>query len=295
MVYSILGWVAETVYCSLPQGKLVERGFLTGPYCPIYGFGAVFVLALLAPYSRHPAFIFILGAIVTSVLEYAVSFIMEKIFHMRWWDYSQRRFNINGRVCLLNSVLFGILCLFLVLFIHPLVVKLIAEIPLNYLYIVSAVVLGAFLVDCLYSTRATLRLGQHLAKVEAMQAKIKADLAELRETLEDFSVKEELSDLKENLDGFREEQNEKFREWLESHDTFSDILEARAQWQSEVKDKLEASKEKMEAGLSALKKPANYQERRLLRSFPSLSHNKAESDNVLKELRAKLKVRNHNT
>ena len=88
MIYSIIGWVYESTICSIGHRKLINRGFLNGPYCPIYGTGAVLVLLFFA------------GALVTCSLEYLTSWLMEKLFHARWWDYSKRKFNIGGRVCL---------------------------------------------------------------------------------------------------------------------------------------------------------------------------------------------------
>ena len=103
MAYSFLGWCGEMVYCSLGQGKLCEkRGFLNGPLCPIYGHGALLVLTALGG-STNPLVTFAAGAVLTSAVEYVTSYLMEKLFHMRWWDYSHKRWNLNGRVCLQKS------------------------------------------------------------------------------------------------------------------------------------------------------------------------------------------------
>ena len=114
IVYSVAGWLCEDVYVGIGKKKLVNRGFLYGPYCPIYGFGALIVLYPLMMLGDHPVLVFFGGMVLTSVLEYFTSWIMEKLFHERWWDYSTYRFNINGRVCLLNSVLFGLMSLIVV-------------------------------------------------------------------------------------------------------------------------------------------------------------------------------------
>ena len=87
-VYSILGWVCECIYCSVPAKKFVNRGFLSGPYCPIYGFGALIVIGVLAPLGYNAAAIFFGGMILASILEYCSGFLLEQIFHMQWWDYS---------------------------------------------------------------------------------------------------------------------------------------------------------------------------------------------------------------
>ena len=109
MFYSFAGWCGEMVYCSIGQRKLCEkRGFLNGPICPIYGHGALVVLIVLRGGCESPVATFFLGALLTSAVEYITSYAMEKLFHMRWWDYSRYRFQLNGRICLLNSSLFGL-------------------------------------------------------------------------------------------------------------------------------------------------------------------------------------------
>ena len=103
ILYSFLGWCGETVYCSLGQRRLCEkRGFLNGFLCPIYGHGALLVLYALHGGCESPLLTFLFGMLLTSAVEYVTSYYMEKLFHMRWWDYSHYRFQINGRVCLLN-------------------------------------------------------------------------------------------------------------------------------------------------------------------------------------------------
>ena len=105
----MLGWLME-VTCKLFQfHRFINRGFLIGPYCPIYGFGAVFVTLLLSGFSDHPVAVFLLAMLVCGTLEYVTSYVMEKLFHARWWDYSQRKFNLNGRVCANTLIPFGLL------------------------------------------------------------------------------------------------------------------------------------------------------------------------------------------
>ena len=100
--YSFLGWVCECIYCSIPAKKFINRGFLEGPYCPIYGCGAMLVIYLLTPFAAKPLLLFVAGILVTSALEYITSWLMEMFFHTKWWDYSTYPFNINGRICLIS-------------------------------------------------------------------------------------------------------------------------------------------------------------------------------------------------
>ena len=108
LFYSFLGWVYESILVSVQERRFVNRGFLNGPLCPIYGTGAVLASLLLGGLSGHPVLLFLVSALGASVLEYATSWAMERLFHARWWDYTDFRFNLNGRVCLLGAVVFGL-------------------------------------------------------------------------------------------------------------------------------------------------------------------------------------------
>lgn len=130
VVYSMIGWVYECVLETFRQKKLVNRGFLNGPYCPIYGFGSLLDVLVLG-WIENPVCLFLVSAILTSTLEYITSIVMEKAFDVRWWDYNDfkftikgktidvGKFNINGRVCLVGALAFGTLSILLVKFIHP--------------------------------------------------------------------------------------------------------------------------------------------------------------------------------
>lgn len=101
-IYAILGWIIETTLVSIEKRKFVNRGFLIGPYCPIYGFGGLAITILLKNYTKDPIVLFLMAVIICGTLEYFTSYIMEKIFKARWWDYSAKKYNINGRICLEN-------------------------------------------------------------------------------------------------------------------------------------------------------------------------------------------------
>ena len=116
---AVLGWLME-VTCKLIQfHRFINRGFLLGPYCPIYGFGAVLVTLLLSRYADSVAAVFVLAMVVCGTLEYLTSYLMEKLFHARWWDYSHKRFNLNGRVCADTLIPFGLLGLLMIYVVKP--------------------------------------------------------------------------------------------------------------------------------------------------------------------------------
>lgn len=148
MAYSFLGWIFESICCSFIQKKPVfNRGFLIGPICPIYGYGAVFLIVLLKKYYDDPVALFVMAVVGASILEYITSYIMEKIFHARWWDYTDRRFNLNGRICLGNAILFGILGLCLMYYINPFYESIISNLSPYLLEIISISIFILYLVD----------------------------------------------------------------------------------------------------------------------------------------------------
>lgn len=117
-IYSVIGWVWETIVCSVQEKKFVYRGFLNGPYCPIYGFGALAFIFFASPFSFSPITLFIAGTIIASVLEYVTSYILEKSFHTKWWDYSDHKYNLNGRIALIPSLFWGFLSVILIYFVN---------------------------------------------------------------------------------------------------------------------------------------------------------------------------------
>ena len=124
MIYALAGWILEVIYALFADKKLTNRGFLIGPICPIYGVGCVLIILLLTPYKNHPIGLFVLAIVICSILEYFTSYFMEKLFKARWWDYSNRKFNINGRICLETMIPFGIVACFIIYIVNPFVVEI---------------------------------------------------------------------------------------------------------------------------------------------------------------------------
>ena len=148
MIYSFIGYLTEITCCSINNKKLiVNRGFCLGPYLPIYGFSSVIMNIFLAKYSKDIITLFVMSAFVCTLMEYMTSLILEKIFHARWWDYTEKKFNLSGRVCLENSCLFGLGGVFIVSILHPFLDGLVSMIPNNVLIILSIVLFVIFMID----------------------------------------------------------------------------------------------------------------------------------------------------
>ena len=165
-IYSILGWCYEVVLDFVARQKLVNRGFLMGPYCPIYGFGAGLVLLLFYDQNLNPIALFLASAAICTALEYFTSYWMERFFHARWWDYSKKHFQINGRVCLEGFLAFGAMSVILVYWLHPGVAALLELIPPLGMIIAAAVFAGWFAFDIIRSVLSALHLDQKLARLQ---------------------------------------------------------------------------------------------------------------------------------
>lgn len=131
-LYAFAGWAAEVLFAAFRHGRFVNRGFLCGPLCPIYGIGLVLVALLLEPLGNHWVQLFLVAAALTTGVELVAGYLMEKLFHHRWWDYSAMPLNIGGYVCLPFSLLWGAACVLIEKVVHPLVVRLVAWIPHGY-------------------------------------------------------------------------------------------------------------------------------------------------------------------
>lgn len=152
IIYSFLGWCME-VACKLKEYKrFINRGFLIGPYCPIYGLGAIAITILLYRYSYDPVVLFVMSVITCMILEYTTSYVMEKLFKARWWDYSRRKFNLNGRVCLGTAIPFGILGLFIFYVSNPFIIGIFNKLNTNALNIIAIILLLVFVIDIVIST-----------------------------------------------------------------------------------------------------------------------------------------------
>lgn len=150
--YAFLGWCME-VCCKYVQfGKFINRGFLIGPYCPIYGWGAIAITILLKRYTYDPLVLFIMSTLVCSIIEYFTSYFMEKKYHARWWDYSSKKFNINGRICLETLIPFGILGLFIMYVTNPMLFKIYQSMSEIVVHIISITLFTIFIVDNIISS-----------------------------------------------------------------------------------------------------------------------------------------------
>lgn len=177
MLYSIIGWVYESFICSVSHKKFINRGFLNGPYCPIYGWGAILVILALGR-IENPILLFFLGTFLTCSLEYVTSFVMELLFHARWWDYSDKRFNINGRICLEGAIVFGTFSVLLIKVIHPFIIKYTDMIPILAFHIMNAILFVLFVADITITLGGFSGFNKKLIEASALFEQVRSDLEE---------------------------------------------------------------------------------------------------------------------
>lgn len=184
------------LYCRTLEGKWTNRGFLFGPYCPIYGFGSLLIIYFLENFKSSPVAVFFLGMLFTSILEYVTSYILEKMFNAKWWDYSQMRFNINGRVCLLNSTEFAVLGLGLTYIIHPFISGIVTSTPVELCEWIAVSLMVIMAIDCSTTIAALLNFKEKLALLHETAEGIRANA---EKKLSDFEMYKELSGLRAKL------------------------------------------------------------------------------------------------
>ena len=151
MLYSFLGWCMEVILGLIENKKFVNRGFLIGPYCPIYGYGMLLIVFLLKNYTDSPLVLFILAMVICMVLEYLTSYFMELIFKARWWDYSNKKFNINGRICLETAIPFGVGGSVIMYLVHPFVMSIVDKFSNTVILILGIILLVIYIVDNIIS------------------------------------------------------------------------------------------------------------------------------------------------
>ena len=192
IIYSFIGYVSEVLYCSYLQKKVVNRGFLFGPLCPIYGFGAILTIYSLKSFLDDPIIVFVMGMVITTTLEYFTSYIFEKIFNNKWWDYSYRKDSINGRVCLQNSILFGFGILIVLYIINPFLDSILSNITQSNMIIISCIIMVVLLADFVWSVIIAYNLRSRLIVAE----ELKKDKLKIIPQLFESKYKTQLSKIK---------------------------------------------------------------------------------------------------
>lgn len=281
-IYAFLGWIYESVYVSIVKRNWVNRGFLNGPVIPLYGAGATLIYMVFWQYRENLFLIFAGGMLLATVLEYLTSLVMELIFHAKWWDYSDMKYNYHGRICLGVSVFWGILSVLVIELLQPHVLKLMEFIPERQGEYIGYLIFTLLLGDLTFTVVHTVQLNSMLADLQ----RIKQEFSDYIESTKLYGTREEwkiklsnfkISDLLENIKLSIEENKEKLIELNRNREGF-EIKKFRADIERHVKDYL--CKFHSRTGMTSLV------QKRLLKAFPNVRFIKRED--ALKDLKERL-------
>ena len=290
-VYAFLGWCTEVSYAALRTGKFVNRGFLNGPVCPIYGCGVVVVLVGLTPLKGNFVLLFLGSVVLTSVLELTTGFVLEKLFRQRWWDYSDKPFNLGGYICLEFSVMWGFACLFVVDILHPSIEFFIRLIPHTLGWVLLGLFSAAMAVDLAATVRTIAKLNRQLDQIDQLARRLKTASNEFGENLADrvLEAAERSADWKEDWEAAAEEWSQRRAEFqvqlaqrkerlegelAQKREQMEDELRQHAQEQAvrlqeghdKARAELDAWREKLQTQLDS----RVFGQRRLMRAFPKM-------------------------
>ena len=222
--YSFLGWVMETTYCSVVERRFVARGFLYGPICPIYGVGVLMMICWFAPFQGNPLVFYLVSVVCMSAWEYLVGWFLETTTHIKYWDYSDRRWNLRGRVCLSISLTWGVLSYIVIFWIHPAVAGLFDLAPPLAQRITALSLLVLLAADAAATIRELALVTRLLGKLEQMGGELQVQLvlgrAELSDRLDEArdALGDRLDEAKENLNGRLDETKENLAALREKYD-----------------------------------------------------------------------------
>lgn len=266
IIYSFFGWVWETCYVSVKSGKFVNRGFINGPLCTIYGFGAVSVYVILRPFSDNLLYLYLGGVVVATALEYVTAVLMESIFHTSWWDYSDNKFNFQGRICLGASLGWGAFTVILFKVLHPLVESIVILYPV-YVGEIGICVIGVgYVVDFAFSAAAAFRIHEKLPVIEAAMEQAKGEML--------VKMHEKIASV-----GFAKEATlESVKERLGDVEVLKEMEQKRAAITAEISAELQKRKEVMAAKVG-------HNMQRFVKAYPNL--NRGYKLHNLKNLRNK--------
>ena len=180
IIYSFAGWLLESVYKTILQRKLVNSGFLNGPFCPIYGIGALIMILVLGEFKNNIILLFVMAFIILSIWEYIVGFLLEKIFKTKYWDYSKLKFNINGRVCLKNSIYWGMLGVIFIDLINPFINKELALIDNKIIFYTCLIIGICMIIDCIISIISIVQIDNALKYIEELNEQIRDKIEEVK-------------------------------------------------------------------------------------------------------------------
>lgn len=267
-IYCFIGWVFESTYVSLKEKKIINRGFLRLPMLPLYGTGAIMMLWLSLPVKDNLVLVFCAGVVAATILEYVTGYFMELLFKVRYWDYSNAKFNLHGYICLGSSLVWGVLTILLTEVVHQTVEHLVESLPAAALFALLGMISCLFIADCIQSVKAALVLARALEAI----TKIRTELEELQL---------QLALLKAETSEYLEKQKELGRLKVAAYKTAS--KQKTASFTSALRQKLTAQLEELTEKRHTIHHYSNHYLKGILRGNPTATSNRFAE--ALKELR----------
>ncbi len=289
-LYAFLGWGCEVAFAACKEGRFVNRGFLNGPVCPIYGFGVVGVVLALRPVQDSLPLLYLGSVLLTSAIEFVTGWALEKLFHARWWDYSNMPLNIMGYVCVLFSMVWGVACMAIVKWVHPVFERSVVLMP-NALCVALDALFGAvFVLDLCATVSAVRRLSDRLVKLTEAAGELHAISDEIGQHISDttLSVREKVMEGSEAV----QERREAAKLQLEARQA------AIERWLAQQREAANARTEAIRVRFEGVRQRLNqvleekaFGHRRLLNAFPNLrSHSHQEAVDALRAFYEKHRV-----
>ncbi len=276
-IYCFFGWIFESTYVSLKQHHFVNRGFLRLPMLPLYGTGAVMMLWVSLPVKDNLLLVYCSGVVAATLLEYVTGYIMERLFKVRYWDYSSQKFNLHGYICLTSSIAWGFLTIFMTEIIHRPIERFVLNLPPSLEWCLLGIVSGCFVMDTIQSTREALSLAKTLESV----SKLRADLEEMQVQLALLKAETE-----QNIENAKEELRAAVAENVEAHKEMVSarreaLEEAVAARREELSEAVEAHKEAVATRREELAEAAAARRETLAARISTLNEKMADTTRLL--------------
>ena len=271
-IYCFVGWCFESTVVSVQQKRPVNRGFLRGPMLPIYGFGATLLLHISLPLYHHPVQLFFWSMVCATVFEYLVGAVMEKLFKIKYWDYSEHRFQFQGLICLQSSLCWGLLGLVLARFIHPPIETFVIRLPFGLLLALTLVLSALFVSDVVVSVRAALDLAHVLEELDKLREQADEVRAKLSEsamvglTNLSYRVDEARGEFSERMADAKEQLTERA---ADAKEQLTDAKEQLTERAADAKEQLQQTLDDMQRNFEERAKNLGYLRKSLLRGNPS--------------------------
>ena len=276
LIYSCLGWCLEVIYAAVSTGQLVNRGFLNGPVCPIYGFGMIIVLFTLSPLADNLLLLYIGGVILPSVLELVGGWALYKLYHTRWWDYSDFPFNIGGYICLEFSLIWGLAIVMVVKVFQKYVENHVSHTPATWEWVVIAILYAVYLTDFIVTVAVIRGLNKKLTRLD----KVSSDLRIVSDKLSDTLATTTIDTAQKVGEG-------KVQAALAK----AELLETTAAQKEKTVEMLRMKKAELQAQFDELSSSITnhtvFGQGRLIKAFPEMRHR--DYFELIQELKKKLK------